>query len=174
MTIPLICLTKAVVIDWYYHKIVNGQRLLHYVKFVDEVVLYATENDPELAGVGFTITRIILLYSIRCFPSGRALQGRLHRHRQERRRGIDALNQNIDGHARMIAYPRWFVRGEGSVTRKNLRTGRNRLSMCLTCSLGRTALRALDVPNMDGNVINILNNLVVELKGGTTGNRDVR
>jgi len=38
---------KAVVIDWYYHKYINGKKILHYVKYVNDVVLYATENDTE-------------------------------------------------------------------------------------------------------------------------------
>ena len=38
---------KAVVVDWYYHKYVNGKKILHYCKYVNDVVLYATENDTE-------------------------------------------------------------------------------------------------------------------------------
>lgn len=39
---------KAVVIDWYYHRYQNGKKVLHYCKYVNDVVLYATENDTEL------------------------------------------------------------------------------------------------------------------------------
>ena len=42
---------KSAVIDWYYHKTVNGKRTLQYCKFVDEIVLYATENDTEVPTV---------------------------------------------------------------------------------------------------------------------------
>ena len=38
---------KAVVVDWYYHTFVNGKKTLQYVKYVNDVVLYATENDNE-------------------------------------------------------------------------------------------------------------------------------
>jgi hypothetical protein len=38
---------KAVVVDWYYHKFVNGKKTLQYVKYVEDVVLYATENDTK-------------------------------------------------------------------------------------------------------------------------------
>lgn len=38
---------KSAVVDWYYHKTVNGKRTLQYCKFVDEIVLYATENDTQ-------------------------------------------------------------------------------------------------------------------------------
>lgn len=38
---------KSAVVDWYYHKVVNGKETLQYVKFVDDIVLYATENDVK-------------------------------------------------------------------------------------------------------------------------------
>lgn len=38
---------KSLVIDWYYHKMVNGKRTLQFCKFVNEIVLYASENDLE-------------------------------------------------------------------------------------------------------------------------------
>ena len=39
---------KSAVIDRYYKKMVNGKMTLQYCKFVDEVVLYASENDTEV------------------------------------------------------------------------------------------------------------------------------
>lgn len=38
---------QSVVVDWYYKKIVNGKTVLHYCKFVNDFVLYATENDTR-------------------------------------------------------------------------------------------------------------------------------
>lgn len=43
---------KAYVVDWYYHVYQGGRKLLHYCKFVGEVVLYATEDVPELSERG--------------------------------------------------------------------------------------------------------------------------
>lgn len=39
---------KSVVVDWYYKIEVNGKTQVHLVKFVDNIVLYATENDTEI------------------------------------------------------------------------------------------------------------------------------
>lgn len=39
---------KSLVVDWYYKKEIDGKTVLHYCKFVNETVLYATENDTEL------------------------------------------------------------------------------------------------------------------------------
>ncbi len=41
---------KSPVVDWYYKKTVSGRTVLHYVKFVGDTVLFATENDPAYAG----------------------------------------------------------------------------------------------------------------------------
>ena len=39
---------KSMVVDWYYHKVVNDKTLLHYVKYCGEEVLYASENDTDV------------------------------------------------------------------------------------------------------------------------------
>ena len=39
---------KSAVVDWYYHTEYNGKKVLHYCKYVNNVVLYATENDTEM------------------------------------------------------------------------------------------------------------------------------
>ena len=35
---------KSLVVDWYYHKNVNGKKTLQFCKFTGDIVLYATEN----------------------------------------------------------------------------------------------------------------------------------
>ena len=45
--------TKVKVVDWYY-KVKDGSKtILHYCKFANEQVLYASENDPEYAERGY-------------------------------------------------------------------------------------------------------------------------
>ena len=39
---------KTAVVDWYYHAYEGGRKVLHYCKFVNDVVLYSTEDDPQL------------------------------------------------------------------------------------------------------------------------------
>lgn len=38
---------KSLVIDWYYKKNVSGKNTVQYCKFVNDVVLYATENETQ-------------------------------------------------------------------------------------------------------------------------------
>ena len=45
---------KSTVVDWYYKKPNDsGKSVLHYVHFVNDVVLYASENDPDCAQSGY-------------------------------------------------------------------------------------------------------------------------
>lgn len=44
---------KSLVVDWYYKKKVRGMDVVHYCKFCNDTVLYASENDPETASTGF-------------------------------------------------------------------------------------------------------------------------
>lgn len=38
---------KSAVIEWYYKKWQNGKNVVHYVKYIGEEVIYASENDTE-------------------------------------------------------------------------------------------------------------------------------
>ena len=44
---------KSCVVSWYYKVKQEGKDILHYVQFVNENVLYASENDPRYAQRGF-------------------------------------------------------------------------------------------------------------------------
>lgn len=39
---------KLLVVDWYYKKQQNGKTVLHFCKFVGDILLYASENDPSM------------------------------------------------------------------------------------------------------------------------------
>lgn len=45
---------KSVVVDWYYkRRLATGKTVLHYVKFVNDEILFASENEPEYQENGF-------------------------------------------------------------------------------------------------------------------------
>lgn len=45
---------KVMVIDWYYkRRTPDGRTLLHYCKYVNDIVLYASENDPQYRDTGY-------------------------------------------------------------------------------------------------------------------------
>ena len=57
---------KSVVVDWYYKREKpGGQTVVHYCKFCNGVVLYASENDPAMAETASTTTENTPLCSTR-------------------------------------------------------------------------------------------------------------
>lgn len=44
---------KTLVVDWYYKKRINGKTVVHYCKFVEKNILYASENDERYAINGY-------------------------------------------------------------------------------------------------------------------------
>lgn len=45
---------KVMVVDWYYkRRTPDGRTLLHYCKYVNDIVLYASENDPQYRDTGY-------------------------------------------------------------------------------------------------------------------------
>ena len=48
------CPEKYTVVDWYYRKALpDGRTVLHYAKYVGDILLYASENDPACAERGW-------------------------------------------------------------------------------------------------------------------------
>lgn len=44
---------KTYVVDWYYKKDDGTREVLHYCKFANDTILYASENDPEYVDRGY-------------------------------------------------------------------------------------------------------------------------
>lgn len=44
---------KTYVVDWYYKKDNGIKEILHYCKFVNDTILYASENDPDYVDSGY-------------------------------------------------------------------------------------------------------------------------
>ena len=159
---------KAFVIDWYYHK--GG--VLHYVKFVDDVVLYATENDPQMAERGlydhglypFVFDPLFPIEGSPCgygyIDIGMNVQAR-----------IDTLNQGIDKTVFMLSNPRFWVKDGSGINEEEFLDWGKPLVHVASGQISDEYLKKIEVGSLDASVINILNSLIVELKE-TTSNRD--
>lgn len=100
----------SVVMGCYYKAKVDGRTILHYVKFVGETLLYATENDPDYSQRGlydhgqYPIV-FDVLYPEEDMPTGIGLIDVM----KEPQIYIDKLDQIILKNALMAGKPRWFV-----------------------------------------------------------------
>lgn len=159
---------KAAVVDWYYKK--HG--LLHYCKYVGDTVLFATENDPEMAETGFYDHGEYPFVFDPLFPMEGSPAGfgyiDVGKSAQEYiDRGSGAIMKNMLANAA----PRFFIRDDGQVredefadfTRAFVHTGSGMIS---------DAVVPIASGGLSGIYLDILHSKIDELKE-VTGNRDV-
>ncbi len=163
---------KSCVIDWYYKKSVNGKTVLHYCKFVNDVVLFATENDPAFADRGWYdhgLYPFIFdpLYTVEGTPTGFGYIDVGKDAQAYIDRGNQAIMKNMLANAR----PRFFVRNDGSINEEDF-ADTNKEIIKVDGNLGQDSILPVQSNNLGEIYVSIINNKIDELKE-TTGNRDI-
>ena len=185
---------KSVVVDWYYHTYVKGKKTLQYVKYVNDIVLYATENeimppekvtvDPE-TGIPLTIPldkpmaekglydhALYPFVTMALFPVEGSICGYgitdIGRDTQIQ---IDQLNKAIIDNALEGASPRYFVRDDGSINIKEY-ADKSKKFVHVEGNIGEENIRPIDHKRLDGIYVNLLSQKIDELKY-VTSNQDV-
>ena len=174
---------KATVIDVYYHKIVNGKKVLHYCKFCEGTVLYATENDtqqtmdmhgqpkpsPAEAGLydhGQYPYVFDTLYPIEGSPCGYGYVDLCRNPQTE----IDLLKTAFVKNARVGAVPRYFSRIDGNVNEEQFLDMEQAL-VKVQGNVDEATLRKIEHNSLDGNYIAMLDRTIDELRQ-TSGNTE--
>lgn len=104
---------KAAVVDVYYKK----GHLLHFCKFVGDTLLYATENDPQLAGTGLYDHGKYPFVFDPLFPE-EGYPGCGYGYVdlcKDPQKTVDILNNCVLQNTVAAATPRWFIRLDGGV-----------------------------------------------------------
>ena len=164
---------KSVVVDWYYKKASqSGKTVLHYCKYVNDVVLFATENDPNFAERGWYDHGLYpfvfdTLYPVEGTPCGFGYidVGK------DAQAYIDRGNQAILKNMLVNARPRYFVRTDGSVN-ENEYADMSKDFVHVDGNLGQDSVLPIQPNTLNNIYVEILNNKIDELKE-TTGNRDI-
>lgn len=174
---------KVTVIECYYHKFIQGKNTLQYVKYVNDVVLYATENDmqPQVDELGQMKPPMALtglydhgkypyvfdaLYPIEGSPCGYGYVDICQNPQTE----IDLLKTCFVRNARVGATPRYFSRGDGTINEEEFLDLENPL-IHAPGGLDDNALRPVDHKGIDGSYFNLLQWDVNELRE-TSGNTE--
>jgi hypothetical protein len=163
---------KSLVIDWYYHEYNGPRKVLHYVKYVGNTVLYATVDDPVCAQRGlyddgqypFVLDP---LYPVEGSPCG---YGYIQVGKGTQK-NIDQLTQAVVSNATLNATPRFFVRKDGQINEQEFADTRNPF-VHFSGVLDQTSCVPIVNPQLPGNVLQVEQMLVDELKF-VTGNADV-
>ena len=163
---------QSLVVDWYYHTVEQGRRVLQYCKFVGENVLYATENDPEMAARGWYDHGKYPFVFDTLFPEEGTPCGYgyvdLCKSAQKQ---IDLMNQAILKNTLASATPRFFIRSDGAVN-ENEYADWTRPFVHTNGNLGADSIAPIRVPTLDSVYVAVLQNKIAEMKE-TAGNRDV-
>lgn len=163
---------KSLVVDWYYHTTVGGRRILQYCKFVNQVVLYATENDPEWAEKGwYDHGKYPFVFDV-LFPEEGTPCGfgyvDLCKSPQKQ---IDLMNQAILKNTLAAATPRFFIRSDGAVN-ENEYADWTKPFVHTNGNLGADSIAPIHTAGLDSVYVAVLEQKIAEMKE-TAGNRDV-
>jgi len=164
---------KSVVVDWYNKKArENGPPLLHYCKFCNGVVLYASENDPALAGRGFYDHGkypfvFDTLFVEEDSPAGFGYIDVM----KDTQTAIDEMNAAMDENVKLSAKARYIIQDGAGINEKELAD----FGKDIVHAAGRVTdetLRPLQTAGLAGNLITYRDARVAELKE-ISGNRDL-
>lgn len=161
---------KFTVIEVYYRKRVNGKVTLQYCKYIGDTVLYATENEPEMAERGLYDHGkypyvFDSLYPIEGSPCGYGYIDICKSPQTE----IDLLKTAFVKNAMVGATPRYFVRGEGGVNENEL-ADLSKPFVHLP-NVDESFLKPIAHTPLDGNYINVMQATIQELRE-TSGNTE--
>ena len=163
---------KSAVIDWYYKKNLNGRTVLHYCKFVNDEVLFATENNPQFAERGWydhgEFPFIFdVLFPVEGSPAGFGYIDI----GKDAQTYIDRGNQAIMMNMLSNAKPRHFIRTDGSVNEEEY-ADMTKDFIHVDGTLGQDSILPVQGKPLNDIYVTVLNNKIDELKE-TTGNRDI-
>lgn len=163
---------KSLVVDWYYKKDVGGRQVLHYCQFVADEVLYASENDQQLAEYGFYAHGKYPFIVDPYLPDAETIYGQgVVDEAKDTQMDIDTMSQAMVTNAVANATPRYFERSDGSVNEDEFLDWSKPI-VHVNGNLGSDSLMRVDVPRMDGNSLSMYQSKVEELKT-VTGNTEV-
>ena len=164
---------KSVVVDWYYKKALpGGQTVLHYCKYCNGVVLYASENDPAMRDRGFYDHGnypfvFDPLFREEDSPAGFGYIDVM----KDTQTAIDEMNHAMDENVKLAAKQRYVLSDTAGVNEEELADfGRDIVHV--VGRLTDDTFRPLQVSGLQGNLITYRDDRVSELKE-ISGNRDV-
>lgn len=163
--------SKVLVIDWYYKKKQDGKTLLHYVKFAGEVLLYASENDPNYAETGFyDHGRYPIVFDTMFVTEGSPAGFGYIDVMKGCQRSIDRLNRAVEQNALIGETPRWFISDAAGINEEEYADW-SQPFIHTTGRIDDQTVKQLEVSPISSNALNLLQFKVDELKE-TSGNRD--
>jgi hypothetical protein len=164
---------KSVVVDWYYKKRnTAGKTVLHFCKFVGNEILFASENKPEYAENGFYNHGLYPVEFDVLFPEeGTPVGFGYIAIMKSPQLYIDKLQQVILENAIDATNPRYFAKKNVGINIDEY-NDKSKKIVWVEGDIDEERLKLIDVPQVSGSALNILQMKIDELKE-TSSNRDV-
>lgn len=163
---------KSAVIDRYYKVIKNGVETVHYCKFCNGELLYASENDPEYSERGFyDHGKYPFVFDVLFTEEGTPCGFGYIDIMKDAQKQIDMLSNALVKNAVMASNPRYFINSAGAVNEEEFADWTNSFVHVSGSNLGDDSIREIRLSGIPEICLGILNNKIDELKE-TSGNRD--
>ena len=164
---------KSIVVDWYYkRKSASGKMLLHYVKFVGDTILYASENDPAFRDRGFYDHGMYPFVFDNLFPEkGTPVAFGYVSICKDPQLFIDKLTGNILENAMMATKKRFFVSESTNINEEDFLNWNNPI-VTVSGELDDRRIKEIVTQPLDSIYVNVLQMKIEEMKD-TAANRDV-
>lgn len=169
---------KSAVIDWYYKKTIKTEStqgvpqtrtVLHYCKFCNGTVLYASENDENYRDRGWYDHGMYPFVVDTMFPEEGMLCGFGYIDAMKDCQGyVDKMQQAILDNALANARGKWALREDSGINEEEFVDPRKTI-VKFNGNLGEDAFRQITPNPIPATYVNIMNYKIEELKD-TTGN----
>ncbi len=161
---------KSEVVDRYYKIMRDGKKQLHFSRFVGDVELYCSEDDPKYKDGfykhGMYPFVIDSMFMVEGSPCGFGYIDIM----RDAQMYIDKLSQVILEHTVCMGRKRFFIRNNSAIKEEEFADWRKPF-VHVAGNLGNDDIREINISPLDSSVITTLNMKIEELKE-TSGNRD--
>ena len=163
---------RSVVVDWYYKRKVGGRTVVHLAKFVNGILLYASENEENTRERGFyDHGKYPFVFDAQFVEADSPAGFGFIDVCKQPQMYIDRLNQVILKSALMAARPRFFIRSDGAINEQEYADWTRDFVHYQGGSTPQESIKQIDMRPLDASLVAILNGKIEELKE-TSGNRD--
>ena len=163
---------RSVVVDWYYKRKIGGRTVVHLAKFVNGILLYASENEENTRERGFyDHGKYPFVFDAQFVEADSPAGFGFIDVCKQPQMYIDRLNQVILKSALMAARPRFFIRSDGAINEQEYADWTRDFVHYQGGSTPQESIKQIDMRPLDASLVAILNGKIEELKE-TSGNRD--
>ena len=164
----------SVVVDVYYHRANSaGKPVLHYCKYVNDIVLFASENMEEYRETGYYTHGkypyvFDTMFPVEGSPCGFGYIDIV----KEVQKDIDELNDNFMHNAKEASHRRYIVNNNSHINEKELTDVTREVIHAEGSGLDDGSFKELITAPLDGVYMSLLDNRINEIKE-VSNNRDV-